>query len=94
MATNIAYSYAALVKADKNDDGTLTVYGKATDDTLDIDQQICDDSWLKNAMPEWMAAGGNVREQHSALRLVSLRNTNTSRAMGIMFVRWLLIRFR
>jgi hypothetical protein len=67
MATNIAYSYAALVKADKNDDGTLTVYGKATDDTLDIDQQICDDSWLKNAMPEWMAAGGNVREQHSSI---------------------------
>jgi hypothetical protein len=67
MATDIAYSYAALVKADKNDDGTLTVYGKATDDTLDIDQQICDDSWLKTAMPEWMAAGGNVREQHSSI---------------------------
>jgi hypothetical protein len=67
MATDIAYSYAALVKADKNDDGTLTVYGKATDDTLDIDQQICDDSWLKQAMPEWMAAGGNVREQHSSI---------------------------
>ena len=65
MATDLAYSYAALEKADKNPDGTLTVYGKATDDSVDIDQQICDDAWLKKAMPDWMLAGGNVREQHS-----------------------------
>lgn len=63
--TNLAHSYAAIEKADKNPDGTLTVYGKATDDSVDIDQQICDESWLKRAMPDWMLAGGNVREQHS-----------------------------
>ena len=67
MAQTLAYSYAALEKADKNADGTLTVYGKATDDSIDIDQQICDNEWLKQAMPEWMSAGGNVREQHSAI---------------------------
>ena len=63
--TTLAHSYAAITKADKNDDGTLTVYGKATDDSIDIDQQICDDAWLKRAMPDWMLSGGNVREQHS-----------------------------
>jgi hypothetical protein len=50
---------------DDNADGTLTVYGKATDDSLDIDQQICDPAWLDRAMPEWFMTGGNIREQHS-----------------------------
>jgi phage head maturation protease len=59
------HSYAAITKMDKNEDGTLTVYGKATDDSIDSDQQICDDTWLKRAMPDWMLSGGNVREQHS-----------------------------
>lgn len=57
--------YANIVKMDDNPDGTLTVYGKATDDTLDIDQQICDPVWLDRAMPQWFMTGGNIREQHS-----------------------------
>jgi len=57
--------YAGIVKMDENGDGTLTVYGKATDDSLDIDQQICDPVWLDKAMPEWFTTGGNIREQHS-----------------------------
>lgn len=60
-------TYASIVKYDKNDDGTLLVYGKATDDTLDIDQQICDAAWLDRAMPEWFKSGGNIREQHSQI---------------------------
>lgn len=58
-------AYAAIVKMDDNADGTLTVYGKATDDSIDIDQQICDPAWLDRAMPEWFMTGGNIREQHS-----------------------------
>ena len=57
--------YAGIVKMDENGDGTLTVYGKATDDSVDIDQQICDPAWLDRAMPEWFMSGGNIREQHS-----------------------------
>jgi hypothetical protein len=60
--TNI---YADILKMDDNGDGTLTVYGKATDSGLDIDQQICDPVWLDTAMPEWFMSGGNIREQHS-----------------------------
>lgn len=61
----LAYSYAALTKSEKQADGTLKVYGKATDDSLDIDKQICDENWLKRAMPDWFESGGNIREQHS-----------------------------
>ena len=61
-STNV---YADILKYDDNGDGTLTVYGKATDDSIDIDQQICDDAWLSKAMPDWFMTGGNIREQHS-----------------------------
>lgn len=63
----VTSTYASIVKYDKNDDGTLLVYGKATDDSLDIDQQICDAAWLDRAMPEWFKSGGNIREQHSQI---------------------------
>lgn len=65
MALDLAQSYAAIVKSEKQSDGTLKVYGKATDDAIDIDQQICDADWLKRAMPDWFESGGNIREQHS-----------------------------
>jgi hypothetical protein len=64
---NLTTAFFEIVKADKNDDGTLMVYGKATDDSLDIDQQICDPIWLDTAMPEWFKSGGNIREQHSSI---------------------------
>jgi len=65
MATLTTTSYFSIEKADRNADGTMTVYGKATDDSIDIDQQICDGDWLKRAMPAWFKSGGNIREQHS-----------------------------
>lgn len=64
MAMDYATSYAEIVKYDKNDDGTLMVFGKATDDTLDLDSQICDPKWLDEAMPQWFKSGGNIREMH------------------------------
>jgi hypothetical protein len=63
--TDFATSYAKIIKQEKQEDGTLLVYGKATDDALDIDNQICDAGWLNKAMPEWFKTGGNIREQHS-----------------------------
>ena len=65
MANLTTTSYFSIEKADRNADGTMTVYGKATDDSIDIDQQICDGEWLKRAMPAWFKSGGNIREQHS-----------------------------
>lgn len=63
--SNTTHAYAPILKFDDNGDGTLTVYGKATDDSLDIDEQICDSVWLDRAMPDWFRTGGNIREQHS-----------------------------
>ena len=56
--------FARIIKQEKQEDGTLLVTGLATDDTLDIDEQICDPDWLERAMPDWFQYG-NVREQHS-----------------------------
>lgn len=64
---DLTTAFFEIVKSDKRDDGTLMVYGKATDDSLDIDQQICDPAWLDQAMPEWFRTGGNIREQHSSI---------------------------
>jgi len=63
--SDLTTAFFAIVKADRNADGTMMVYGKATDDSLDIDQQICDPVWLDRAMPDWFKTGGNIREQHS-----------------------------
>lgn len=63
--TDLTTAFFGIEKADRNPDGTLMVYGKATDDSLDIDQQVCDGDWLDRAMPDWFKSGGNIREQHS-----------------------------
>jgi hypothetical protein len=64
---DLTTAFFSIVKSDRNADGTLMVYGKATDDSIDIDQQICDDTWLDSAMPQWFKTGGNIREQHSSI---------------------------
>jgi hypothetical protein len=63
--SNLTTAYFEILKSEKQVDGTIMVYGKATDDSLDIDQQICDATWLDRAMPQWFKTGGNIREQHS-----------------------------
>lgn len=67
MSVDFAISYAEIIKKEKQEDGTLLVYGKATDDAIDSDNQICDAAWLNKAMPEWFKTGGNIREQHSSI---------------------------
>jgi len=64
--TNNATAFAEIIKFEDKADGTLLVYGKATDDTLDSDQQVCDPAWLSKAMPDWFKYG-NIREQHSQI---------------------------
>jgi hypothetical protein len=55
--------YAEILKSERDENGDLIVTGRATSDDLDGDQQRCDPTWLKTAMPEWFKFG-NVREQH------------------------------
>jgi hypothetical protein len=67
MSQDLTTSYFSIEKSDKQPDGTLMVYGKATDDSVDIDQQICDAAWIDRAMPAWFKSGGNILEQHSSI---------------------------
>lgn len=65
MRTTTAYA-AEIVKYERDENGDLLVYGKATGPDLDLDGQICDSKWLKSAMPAWMEFG-NVREMHQPI---------------------------
>ncbi len=64
--------FMPITKSDEQDDGTIFVYGKATDGALDRDQQRCDPDWLNKAMPEWYRTGANIREQHDSKRAVGV----------------------
>lgn len=57
--------FAEILKSTRDENGDLIVTGKATGPDLDMDQQRCDPTWLKSAMPEWFKIG-NIREQHGA----------------------------
>jgi hypothetical protein len=67
---DLTSTFAPITKTAEQGDGSLLVYGKATDDSLDLDEQRCDAAWLKTAMPQWFdsgrGVGGNIREQHRA----------------------------
>jgi hypothetical protein len=78
MIKDITSAFARIIKQEKLEDGTLLVYGKATDDALDIDQQICDAAWLEKAMPEWFKTGGNIREQHSNIAAGVAKELNST----------------
>ena len=55
-----------ILKMEETDDGNLTVWGRATDASLDSDEQICDSAWSGKAMEDWLKTGANVRVMHSA----------------------------
>lgn len=65
MALTRAYA-ADIIKAERDANGDLIVYGKATGPELDLDEQICDPTWLRSAMPDW-AKWGNIREMHQPI---------------------------
>lgn len=63
MSDEITYAYAGDIEKSYDEDGSLIVVGKATGPDLDLDEQVCDPSWLREAMPAWMKFG-NLREMH------------------------------
>lgn len=63
---DLTSTFAPIAKYTDQDDGSLMVYGKATDGGLDLDDQRCDPTWLSTAMPEWFSTAGNIRAQHNA----------------------------
>ena len=65
LIETITYAPLGSMSYKRGDDGFLYVTGRVSDDTLDLDQQICDPEWLKGEVPEWMKIG-NVRVMHQA----------------------------
>lgn len=54
-----------ITKFEDDADGNLVVYGKATDGSVDTDQQIVDPEWSAKAINDWLNDGGTLRVQHS-----------------------------
>lgn len=57
-----------ILKTETTADGDLMVYGKATDGTVDSDDQIVDSGWSAKALSDWLASGANLRVQHNPHR--------------------------
>lgn len=55
-----------LQKFEDDGDGGVYVWGKATDGTLDRDDQIIDPDFAAKSLREWFETGANVRVMHSA----------------------------
>jgi hypothetical protein len=66
--SQLTYLSFPVEKFERTDDGDLLVYGKATDGSLDSDDQVVDPDWSGKALNDWLSSGGNVRVQHQALR--------------------------
>lgn len=64
--TPTVWTYAPITKMQEDDDGSVRVYGRPTQEVLDVDHQIADKEWAKRALPDWFKTGANVREMHSA----------------------------
>jgi Double zinc ribbon len=64
----LTYASFPIEKVEHTADGDLLVFGKATDGTVDTDEQIVDPSWSQKALSDWLETGGNVRVQHQAQR--------------------------
>jgi hypothetical protein len=79
---DLTSTFAPIAKTVEQDDGSLLVYGKATDGGLDLDDQRCDPTWLSTAMPEWFSSAGNIRAQHRADSAVGKATEHTFDADG------------
>jgi hypothetical protein len=64
----LTYFSFPVTKTEESGDGTLKLWGRATDGSLDSDLQIVDPEWSAKALQEWYETGANVRVQHQAQR--------------------------
>lgn len=67
-SNELTYFSFAIEKTEATPEGDLYVYGKATDETLDSDEQIIDKEFSSKAIADWLSSGANVRVQHNAQR--------------------------
>jgi len=56
--------YTQIAKTVANEDGSLTLYGIASSDAQDTDGDIIPSETLANALPDFFAKGGQLKEMH------------------------------
>ena len=59
----ILYAPLGTMTYKRGEDGFLYVTGTVSNDTLDLDKQICDPDWIDREAPEWFKIG-NTRVMH------------------------------
>lgn len=64
----LTYLSFPIEKTETTPDGDIYVYGKATDGSVDSDEQIVDPDFSSKAIQDWLASGANVRVQHNSQR--------------------------
>ena len=64
----LTYLSFSIEKVESTPDGDLLCFGRATDGSVDHDQQIVDPHFSSKSIREWLESGGNVRVQHNAQR--------------------------
>jgi len=65
---HISYASFPIEKVESTPDGDLMVWGKASDGSVDSDEQIVDPDWAAKGLAEWLATGPNLRVQHQPQR--------------------------
>lgn len=86
MADQVDYAYVGdIVKTERDEAGNLMVFGKATGVDMDLDEQVADPEWLKEAMPDW-AKWGNLREMHQPI-VAGIGRETTSDDSGNWFLK-------
>lgn len=62
---DMLYFTIPIKKMEKDADGNTIVTGIATNDDIDLDDQIIDNAFAKKGMAKWFSEYGNVRQMHS-----------------------------
>jgi hypothetical protein len=89
-ARELTYVSFPIEKFERDADGDLIVYGKATDGAVDSDDQIVSPEWASKAFADWHESGGNVRMSHDPRRPVGKSLVVDDRADGC-YVRTLVV---
>lgn len=63
--TFVPFATITKVETDPDDPNACYVYGKATSDDLDLDEQIIDRDFARKGMDEWFKSYANIRQMHS-----------------------------
>jgi Double zinc ribbon len=64
----LTYASFPIEKVEETADGNVLVWGKATDGSVDSDEQIVDPAFAAKAIDEFFTSGPNIRVQHQPQR--------------------------